>query len=129
MVRLRERVAPPNGKWQFSTFLNFEKSKTKSDLFMLFSKIGHQIDYFGKIKINSKFRPCRQILEIYRDWLLSYGREDLACLSWFYFQVTLKEQCQVHSLRTVYKCRKCSLNLSNTNLINSKLMIEPNLNI
>ena len=38
---------------------------------MLFSKIGHQIDYFGKIKINLKFRPCRQILEIYRDWLLS----------------------------------------------------------
>ena len=64
--------APANGKWQFSTFLNFEKSKTKSDLFMLFSKIGHQIDYFGKIKfkINLKFRPCRQILKIYRDWLL-----------------------------------------------------------
>ena len=63
--------APANGKWQFSTLLNFEKSKTKSDLFMLFSKIGHQIDYLGKIEINSKFRPCRQmILEIYRDWLL-----------------------------------------------------------
>ena len=63
--------APTNGKWQFSTLLNFEKSKTKSDLFMLYSKIGHQIDYFGKIEINSKFRPCRQmILEIYRDWLL-----------------------------------------------------------
>ena len=41
---------------------------------MLFSKIGHQIDCFGKKKkiINSKFRPCRQILEIYRDWLLSW---------------------------------------------------------
>ena len=62
--------APAKGKWQFSTFLNFEKSKTKSDLFMLFSKIGHQIGYFGKIKRNSNFRPCRWILEIYRDRLL-----------------------------------------------------------
>ena len=61
--------APVNGKWQFSTFLNFEKSKTKSNRFMLFSKIGHQIDYFGKIKRNSKFRPCRRILKIYSDWL------------------------------------------------------------
>ena len=62
--------APANGKWQFSTFLNFEKSKTKLDLFMLFWKIGHQIDYFGKIKINSKFRPCRRILDFYSNWLL-----------------------------------------------------------
>ena len=62
--------APANGKWQFSTFLNFEKSKTKSEFFMLFSKIGHQIDYFGKIKRNSKFRPCRRILDIYSNWLL-----------------------------------------------------------
>ena len=62
--------APAKGKWQFSTFLNFEKSKTKSDLFMLFSKIGRQVDYFGKIKRNSKFRPCRRILKIYRDRLL-----------------------------------------------------------
>ena len=67
--------APAKGKWQFSTFPNFEKSKMKSDLLMLFSKIGHQIDYFGKIKINSKFRPCRQILEIYRDWLLSLSED------------------------------------------------------
>ena len=65
--------APANGKWQFSTFLNFEKSKTKSDLFVLFSKIGHQIDY-------SKFRPCRQILEIYRDWLLSMNT--INALNW-----------------------------------------------
>ena len=62
--------ASANGKWQFSTFLNFEKSETKSDLFMLFSKIGHQIDYFGKIKRNSKFRPCRRILNICSKWLL-----------------------------------------------------------
>ena len=62
--------APANGKWQVSTFFNFEKSKTKSDLFMLFSKIGHQMDYFGKIKRISKFRPCRQILDIYSNWLL-----------------------------------------------------------
>ena len=80
MVRLHERVengqnfirslASANGKWQFSTFLNFEKSKTKLDLFMLFSKIGHQIDYFGKIKRNSKFQPCRRTLDIYSNWLL-----------------------------------------------------------
>ena len=38
---------------------------------MLFSKIGHQIDYFGKIKRNSKFRPCRRILDIYSNWLLN----------------------------------------------------------
>ena len=62
--------APTKEKLEFSTFLNFEKSKTKSDLFMLFSKIGHQIDYFGKIKRNSKFRPCRRIREIYRDRLV-----------------------------------------------------------
>ena len=37
---------------------------------MLFSKIGHQIDYFGKIKRNSKFRPCRRTLDIYSNWLL-----------------------------------------------------------
>ena len=35
--------APAKGKWQFSTFPNFEISETKSHLFMLFSKIGHQI--------------------------------------------------------------------------------------
>ena len=39
---------------------------------MLFSKIGHQIDCFGKIKRNSKFWPCRRILEIYRDRLLKH---------------------------------------------------------
>ena len=38
---------------------------------MLFSKIGHQIDYFGEIKRNSKFRPCRRILDIYSNWLLN----------------------------------------------------------
>ena len=65
---------PANGKRQFSTFLNFEKRKMKSDLFMLFSKIGHQIDYFGKIKRNSKFRPCRQILNIYSNWLLTSSK-------------------------------------------------------
>ena len=63
--------ASANGKWQFSTFLNFEKSKKKSDLFMLLSKIGQQIDYFGEIKRNSKFRPCRRILDIYSNWLLN----------------------------------------------------------
>ena len=33
---------------------------------------------------------------------------------------SLKKQCHGAFAQTVYKCRKCSLNLSNTNLINSK---------
>jgi len=58
-------------EWRFSNFFDFEKSKALQDLWMVFSKTTHYRGYLGKIWRNRKFRDCRLLLGIYRNWLLN----------------------------------------------------------
>ena len=57
----------------FQTFLDFEKTRALWDLLIVFSKITHWRLYLGKIWRKWKFRNCRRILDIYRNWLLSFN--------------------------------------------------------
>ena len=80
---------------QFSSFVNFEERKRKSNLLMSFPKIVHQKGSFGQIRKNPLFRFCRPILDIFRLTLLRcslYGKQGkktirlmwLGCKSWHF---------------------------------------------
>ena len=55
---------------EFSSFVNFEERKRKSNLLMSFPKIVHQKGSFGQIRKNPLFRFCRPILDIFGLTLL-----------------------------------------------------------
>ena len=50
---------------EFSSFVNFEERKRKSNLLISFPKIVHQKGSFGQIRKNPSFRFCRPILDIF----------------------------------------------------------------
>ena len=56
---------------EFSSFVNFEERKRKSNLLMSFPKIVHQKGSFGEIRKNPLFRLCRPILDIFGLTLLN----------------------------------------------------------
>ena len=55
---------------EFSSFVNFEERKRKSNLSMSFPKIVHQKGSFGQKRKNPLFRFCRPILDIFGLTLL-----------------------------------------------------------
>ena len=58
----------------FRTFLDFTKMWTRWNLESMFLKIVHQKGLFEAIKENPNFPSCREILDIYGQWLLTAGR-------------------------------------------------------
>ena len=55
---------------EFSSFVNFEERKRKSNLLMSFPRIIHQKVSFGQIRKNPLFRFCRPIFDIFGLTLL-----------------------------------------------------------
>ena len=56
---------------EFSSFVNFEERKRKSNLLMSFPKIVHQKGSFGQIRKNPSFRFCQPICDIFGLTLLN----------------------------------------------------------
>ena len=54
----------------FRTFLDFTKMWARWNFESIFLKIVHQKGLFDAIKENPNFLSCREILDIYRQWLL-----------------------------------------------------------
>ena len=75
---------------EFSSFVNFEERKRKSNLLMSFPKIVHQKGSFGQIRKNLLFRFCRPILDIFGLTLLKIYLRGIVRVGEFF---SLQDMC------------------------------------